>query len=299
MSEENPFALETTDAGAAAIEPVGRAAGMFESEIKAAITVAVSIPRKPAKAYERLMEQCDRRGFAEKCEYSFRRGGSRVTGPTVGLARQAAAAWGNIRYGLDVIEDTAERRRVEGWAWDMETNTKVTQQDDFQKVHERKDPDTGVTSEVPVNERELRELTNKRGAVLVRNCILQLLPVDLVDAALERASATKKAGAKKDLARNRKQVTRDLIDGFSRFSVTSEMLEEHLGHPLETMDEEELAELRGIWNSLRDGNTKRGDHFGKGESVERADEQSEEYLPPDEDGADPEDVKLFTDEAPA
>jgi hypothetical protein len=40
------------------------------------------------------------------------------------------------------------------------------------------------------------------------------------------------------------------------------MIEARLGHSLDTTLPEEIADLRSIWNSLKDGATKAGEWFG-------------------------------------
>jgi hypothetical protein len=91
-----------------------------------------------------------------------------------------------------------------------------------------------------------------------------VLPSDLVSAA--------EAECKKTLAGNNdepiKERVRKLIGAFGKYGVTAAMIESRLGHSLDAVLPEELAELRSIWNSIKDGATKAGEWFG-GAKAER------------------------------
>jgi hypothetical protein len=235
-------------------------------EIQSAIIIARRFPRNEDQAFARLMKAAMRHSFADEASYSFKRGKKKdeatgrwvdnfVEGPSVNLAREAARVWGNIRYGLEVIRDDEETRQVRGWAWDLESNVKVTAEDDFKKLVQRKQYDgngkaTG-TAWVTADERDLRELTNRRGAILIRNCILQILPSDLIDEAGRKCDETLKNKAAADPDGERKKI----ILAFSGLNITPEMLEQKLGHKLAECSPTEIAELRKIYKSIADGNS--------------------------------------------
>jgi hypothetical protein len=221
-----------------------------QAEIQSAVVLARRFPRNEDEVFAKLMRSCDRTSFAEAAAYSFPRGGQTITGPSVNVAREAARVWGNIRYGLSIIRDDENRRQIEGWAWDLETNAKITAQDDFAKLVQRKKKGGG-TEWVAADERDLRELTNRRGAICVRNCLLQLLPKDLIEDAITRTEATLKKGAEQDPDGARKK----LILAFGEINVTPEMLETYLKHPLAQCSPSEIADLRKIFASIRDGNS--------------------------------------------
>lgn len=226
------------------------AAAQQQYEIQSALVLARQFPRNEDEAYARLMRSSKRTSFAEDAEYSFPRGGQTITGPSVNLAREAARLWGNIRYGIDILRDDGVTRQIRGWAWDLETNLKVTAEDDFRKEVQRKQKEGG-TKWVQADERDLRELTFRRGAILVRNCILQLLPPDFIEDARAVCAVTRKDRAEKDPDGERKRV----VLGFAELNVTVTMLEEHLGHPLAQASPAQIARLRTIYRSIADGNS--------------------------------------------
>jgi hypothetical protein len=233
-----------------------------KTEIESAIVVAKRFPRDEAGAYTRIMRSCDRPGFAEGARYAFPRGGASVTGPSVQLARELARCWGNVRYGLRIVDVTDDQVHIRGYALDLESNNYVEVEDRFARLVQRKQ--NGRTAWVSPDERDLRELVNRRGAICVRNAILQLLPPDVIEDAVRAAEGTLRKAASGELKQDRQAAIRRLALAFDGLGVTTEMLTDHLGHDLDLITEEELADLRGVYASIRDGNTKRADHFDFG-----------------------------------
>jgi hypothetical protein len=243
-------------------------------EIQSAIIVARRFPRDEDQAFMRLMKAAGRPSFADDASYSFKRGKKKneetgkwvdnyVEGPSVNLAREAARVWGNIRYGLEVVRDDEETRQIRGWAWDLESNVKVTAEDDFKKLVQKKQYDSDGNSKgtawVTADERELRELTNRRGAILIRNCILQLMPSDLIEDARVECDKTLESKTKANPEGEKKKV----ILAFSGLNVTPKMLEDKLGHKLAECSPAEIAELRKIYKSIADGNSTWAEYVDK------------------------------------
>lgn len=226
-----------------------------EAEIKAAIVLARGNPRDELASYNRLIRSCQRPSFAEGAMYRFPRGDTVITGPSVDMAREAARVWGNIRFGLRVVTEDADTVHIKGYAYDLESNNYVEAEDKFAKLVQRK------SGWVKPDERNLRELINRRGAICVRNAILQLMPPDIIDDAVKEVGKTIRKAAAGELSENRDQAVRRLVMAFSQYQVTTEMLASHLGHAIDLINEDEMANLRTIFVSMRDGNSRREDHF--------------------------------------
>ncbi len=216
------------------------------AEVQGMIVVANRMPRDQDAAIENLMLSCDHPAFAGETTYQFPRGKATITGPSVNLAREAARCWGNIQYSVDVIRDDKNSRLIRAWAWDMQTNTRVSAEDEFVKTVFRKNQ-----GDIPTNERELRELTNRRGAILERNCILKLIPRYVIDMALERAEKT----LQKDAASSPEETILRLVQWFSAIQVSRKDLEKRLGHRMEEATPKEISKLRAILRSILDGNS--------------------------------------------
>ena len=272
-----------------------------QAEIQSALVLANRFPRSEDAAFQKLMRACKRTTFAQGASYSFPRGGTKVTGPSVNLAREAARVWGNIRYGIEVIRDDAGGRKIRGWAWDLETNTKVAAEDEFQKLIQRKGKNGGATQWVAADERDLRELTNRRGAILVRNCILQLLPYDLIEDAANTAHQTLQEESARDPDGERKR----LLAAFDVLNVSAQQLEAYLGHPIKEASPAELADLRQVWKSISDGNSTWSEYApkeaapGKEVTVDDLAKKRTKPEPPKEAEAETIDVTPAAKDAPA
>ncbi len=250
--------LGTIAGGTTELAPTAAAAAQ-QYEIQSAIVLARRFPRSEDEAFAKLMRACGRTSFAGGAAYAFPRGNQTVSGPSVTLAREAARIWGNIRYGLEIVRDDKDNRQIRGWAWDLETNTKVAAEDEFAKLVQRKKKGGGTEWLVP-DERDLRELTNRRGAILIRNCILQLLPRDLIEDALDQSQVTLKDEATKDPDAARKRV----LVAFDALNITAAMLQAYVGRPVGQCSPEEIAKLRTIYQSIKDGNSTWGDYVEGG-----------------------------------
>ncbi len=229
-----------------------------EAEMKTAIVLARNNPREELTAYTKMMKSCQRIGFADGAVYSFPRGGQTVSGPSIQMARELARCWGNIRFGIRIVTEDVNNVHIKGYAYDLESNNYIEAEDKFQKLVQRRG------GWVKPDERDLRELINRRGAICVRNAILQLMPPDLVDDAVAKVQETLRAAAKGELAQDRAGVIKKTAMAFADVQVTADMIAAKLGHALDLITDAELAELRTIYASIRDGNSKREEHFDIG-----------------------------------
>ncbi len=261
VSIANAAVAAGQDQGDAEKAPAHAYAAREEAEMKAAIVLAKRFPRDESTAYTRVMHACDRPTFAESANYCFPRGGQTVTGPSVDLARELARIWGNIRYGMRIVSEDDERVHIKGYAFDLESNTYVEAEDKFAKVVPRRNRATGQTEYLKADERDLRELVNKRGAICVRNAILQLLPSDIIQDAMARSRDTTQKVARGEIQQDREQAIRRLALAYHDIGVTSDMIAGYLKHPMDLITNEEIADLRAIYKSIRDGNSRREEYF--------------------------------------
>lgn len=235
-------------------------------EARSMVEAAKLYPRNTSTVFAELTRSSQRVRFAEKARYRFKRGRDFITGPAIGLAREAARCWGNMTYGLRIVDEDDERVHIQGWAWDMQTNVRTSAEDKFKKLIQRKNKVTGEVFWTEPDERDLRELITRRGALCTRNAILQIIPRDLVDEALDACAETLRKDSAGQLEKSPADAVRAVVSAFEKFSVDVEMLEGLLGYELAKIDADGLTELRAIYRSMKDGNSKRGDHFEVAES---------------------------------
>lgn len=255
--------LQKLEQGVAATEggvAVGSARG--QTEVQAGVVMAKNFPRDENLSWIKLEASGRRPSFAEGALYSFPRGGGTVQGPSVKLAREFARCWGNLWYGIDVVSMTEEYVHINGWAWDLESNSRVASEAKFKPLVQRRNRQKGgITEWVKPDERDLREMVNRHGAIAVRNAVLQLLPPHLVDELTDICKMTMRNAATEDVEHDRDRTLRNLASAYSHLGVSIAMLEEKLGHGLSEISPEELTELRQVYTSIRDGVTERQTHF--------------------------------------
>lgn len=236
------------------------------SEVQAAMIVAKQFPRDEAAAYARIMQSCQRRTLAESALYSYPKGGSKVTGPSIRLAEVLARAWGNIDFGIVELEQRNGESEMMAYAWDLETNTRQTKI--FQVKHERHTRQGATALDDP---RDIYELTANQGARRLRACILGVIPGDVVDAAVDRCEETMRSGSREPIADR----VRKMVAAFtSEFNVTPAMVEQRLGHKLDSTSETELVSLRKVYQSIRDGMAGVEQFFDRGEQPAQQSEQA-------------------------
>lgn len=234
------------------------------AQIRGAMELAKRFRRDEDQAFALVLRSCQRFSFAERAAYGFKRGGTTISGPSVKLAREIARIWGNIRYSpVQILGLDDEWVHIRSEAWDLETGAMVFAEDKFRALVQRKVD--GKAQWVKADERDLRELVNRRGAILVRNCLLQLFPPDLVDAALAKAQDTMERQAQGDLEKNPDEVRRAIVAAFLGFGVTKQDLVTFLGHPLEQMSAKEVASLRATFKAIQDGEQQAWEVFAKPE----------------------------------
>ena len=249
----NPFAKHLPDhlnAGTVAIESERAIA-----EAQGKLVIAKRFPRDEAAAYTRIIDACKRMGMAEESAYSFPRGGQEISGPTIRLAEMLAQCWGNLDYGIRELSRKEGVSEMEAYAWDLQSNTMSSQK--FTVRHIR---DTKQGSYALKDERDIYELTANQGGRRLRARILAIIPGDLIQAAVEQCNRTLAGGNEVPLADR----IRLMITAFGSLNVTPAMLEKRLIHPLDKTTPEELASLRKIHNSIRDGMSKIGNWFNDG-----------------------------------
>jgi hypothetical protein len=226
------------------------------AEVQAAMVIAKRFPRNQIEATDRILQACTRVTLAEGALYSYSRGGSEITGPSIRLAEVAAQSWGNVSFGIRELEQRNGASTVEAFAWDMETNTRQVKV--FQVEHKRHTKKGAYKLEDP---RDIYELVANQGARRLRSCILGVVPGDVIEAAVKQCEETLHASADTS-----PEGLKKLITAFAKFSVSKEHIEARIQCRLEAIRAAQVVQLKKIYASLRDGMSSTGDWFEVGET---------------------------------
>lgn len=243
----NPFAASTSAGNAMTEITQSREI----AEIQAAMVIAKKFPRDPIAAMDRILNACTRPSLAESSLYSYNRGGSEVTGPSIRLAEAIAQNWGNIQFGIRELEQTQSDSTVEAFAFDLETNTRQVKV--FQVPHIRFTKSGKKKLDDP---RDIYEMVANQGARRLRACILGVIPGDVIEAARDQCEITLKAHSEAT-----PETVKKMVDAFSAYKVTPEQIQKRLGRRLDSINAANIVQLKKIYQSLKDGMSKPEDWF--------------------------------------
>src|SRR5215831_14622288 len=199
-----------------------------------------------------ILQECSRRGFAEKARYR-KPVGEGIEGPS-------------IRF---VVAKTVERMNPSG-----------------RVIYSGRQNSQGRTVYLVSGTED--EITNKEGMQIskaVRQLGLRLIPADIVDEAMERVIAVIAADDKA----NPDDARRRLTDAFSQIGVSPGDLRQYLGHDLDKITPKELAQLRAIWTAIKDGESSWSDELELGRAATPQPPPKPTQAPPSSPGPHPTD----------
>lgn len=227
------------------------------AEVMAAVQVALQFPRSEMQAVQRMEQACRDQRMASRAFYSYRRGGTLVTGPTVDLARELARCWGNLHYGISELSrsDSAGQSEMQAWAWDLQTNERVSTT--FIVPHGR---DTGNEVVRLSSLRDIYEANANAGARRLREQIMQVLPVWFRERAVELCQTTINTGGRPE--KPIQQQRADAVAAFERGGVTVAQLEKRAGLPVDAWTPSHLADLNTLFREIDQGTVRADDVFG-------------------------------------
>ena len=214
-------------------------------EVQVAMLAAKKFPRDQNESLDRILKACERKTLAQKALYSYPRGDTTVTGPSIRLAETIKQNWGNMEAGVIELEQKLGESVCMSYAWDYESNNREVRT--FTIKHERKAKNG---TQKLTDDRDIYEKVANNGARRERACILAIVPGDVVEAAVEKCKSVLKTELQKD-NRSFTEKIKDLFDNFKEFNVTKEMIQKFIGSS--SIKEEDYIKLLGAYNSLKDG----------------------------------------------
>ena len=228
------------------------------AEVQAAMVIARANPRDPITAMDRIINACTRPTLAERALYSYSRGGTDITGPSIRLAEAIAQQWGNMQFGIRELDQNSAMSTVQAFAWDVETNTRreVT----FQVPLVRHTKKGAYRLEDP---RDIYEMVANQGARRLRACILAVIPGDVIETAVNQCEAT--LHAKADTS---PESVQKMLAAFSEFGVTKEQIETRIQRRIDAIQPAQIVALKKVYVSLRDGMSAPADWFEMPASAE-------------------------------
>lgn len=239
--------MENINQGTVAIE-----ASRAIAEAQGKLVIAKRFPRNEVEAYAKAMEACQRPSMAAKAFYSFSRGGQTVEGPTIRFAEELARCWGNIDYGIKELSQDDGKSEMQAYAWDLETNAQSVQ--NFTNPHKREQGKKMVTL---TSQRDIYENNANMATRRLRSRILAILPSWFVDDAINECKKT--LAGQNDIPLTDR--VKKMVVAFAKLGVTQEQIERRLKKKIETMNAEDFVEYTGIYNAIKNGESKIAEWF--------------------------------------
>jgi hypothetical protein len=232
------------------------------AEAQAAYLLAQRFPRDEARALEAIRVAFQRPTLAERATYEYSKAGTAISGPSASAAAAMARAWGNLasgwrELGRGIGATGVPYSDVVAHAEDLQTRRRCTIGFVVEHLIDTRDGARACR-----DEREVYELTANLAARRVRACVLQLLPEDVVDAAMEQAATTIKARADTS-----PEGVGKMVAAFVEVGVSRTMIERRLQRPLASITAGQVLGLRRIYASLRDGVAVINDFFSADDSA--------------------------------
>lgn len=228
------------------------------AEVQAAIVSAKQCPRDEVAAMNRILSACSRPSLANLAVYQFTRGGD-VSGPSIHLAKIIANAWGNIDYNWRILNESETHALVQAVAWDLESNVRAHRT--FTVAFQRVSRKNGQTVITPLTEaRDRYECLANEAARRLRAAILDVIPADVIQAALEQVQATQEAEQKREGDVTTRIAT--MIKKFADIGVDRATLEAFAGRKLEAITPALFARLGQAYKAIAEGVQTVDDVFG-------------------------------------
>lgn len=239
--------LDNINQGTVAIE-----ASRAIAEAQGKLVIAKRFPRDEVRAYAKAMEACQRPKMAEKAFYAFPRGNQTVEGPTIRFAEELARCWGNIDYGIKELSQDDGKSEMQAYAWDLETNAQSVQ--NFTNPHQREQGKKMVTL---TSQRDIYENNANMATRRLRARILAILPSWFVEDCIAECKKTLAGQNDTPLVDRVKK----MVIQFAKMGVTQEQIERRLKRKIDTMNAEDFTEYIGVYNAIKQGESKISDWF--------------------------------------
>ncbi len=230
------------------------------AEARGQMQLAKMFPRDLTRAHSELMAACKSKSFAAAAFYSVPRGGGAVSGPSIRLAEEIARVVGNFQYGHRELSRDDHKSEVEVFAWDVENNNRSTRQLTVMHVIDTKNGPKACRDQKEIDDK-ISNVASKQ----VRGRILALVPKWLLEDAILECKKTLTGNNDEPLEVRIRRMTQ----AFAKFGVTVEHLETYLGKKVSELLADEIIDLQGIYNALKEG-ARASDYFGAKEEPQQA-----------------------------
>lgn len=222
--------------------------------------MAKQFPRNKIEACDRIKNDCTRPTLAKGALYSYARGGTEITGPSIRLAESIAQNWGNIDFGIKELEQKNGVSKVMAFAWDLETNSRQTKIFEVPHIRTKNEYINGKKTlvKVPLEDpRDIYELVANNGSRRLRACVLGIIPGDVVEMAVKQCNQTLNA----DPENSNPEKIKKLVEAFEKLGVDKIAIEKKIQCRIDAIKPAQVVNLRTVYSSIKDGFGNPSDYF--------------------------------------
>lgn len=243
--EQSPQMAQGVNAGAVTIESMRAVA-----EVRGQIQLAKMFPRDLNAAYRELMDACRIPALADVAFYTLPRGNSKISGPTIRLAEEIARVYGNFEFGHRELGRHAATANafgyseIEVFAWDKQTNNRSIRQ-----ITVEHSLDVGGSTRALKTQADIDNKIANVASKQLRGRILSMMPKWLVESAIQECTKTLAGSNEVPLSER----VRRAVDAFGKIGVSLEQIEAAIGKPSEQFNTEDLVDLTGFRNMIKEG----------------------------------------------
>lgn len=250
-------------------------ASQAKAMVEARFVMAAHRPRDMDAVRLRILKDCKRPGFAESARYRRPVGKKKnektgfweeqfAEGPSIRFAESALRSMGNVDIQTPTVYEDGDKRIIRCSVTDLETNATWSRDFTVSKTVERRSLKAGQkplgTRQnsygdnvyiVPATDSEVDVKSAAEISKSVRTLGLRLIPGDIIDEGMALCVTTLRAADTQDPDAARKK----LVDGFDSIGVKPADLKAYLEHDIGSCSPAEMAELRAVFATIRDGET--------------------------------------------
>jgi len=250
---------------------VAAGAAAAKAEVEAAHIIAMKQGRDWDEARQAIMRACNNSDFAETALGKRPVGGGKVwREPTIRFVEVGLQAAKHMRVVTRAIYSDEFAVVYQTSVTDLVNNQTYSKEFRLERTVERKSADgRDVVGErtnsngqktyiVIATEDEMNNKIAANESKAIRTLGMRLIPEWIKAEAKETLQRAKIAKVKQDPEAYR----RKLADAFSSIGISVAMLKDYLGHTLESLPDDELADLRSLYEDLKDGSCKWSDVVG-------------------------------------
>lgn len=230
---------------------------IIEAQQRAEYDIQIATAKRFPRDLTRVKNNCVAivtmdKEIAESCRYALPRGGKSISGPSVHMARIIAQQYGNIRVDSRVKQIADKQVISEAVCFDLETNYAC-------KVEVRR---SIMGKSGKFNDDMITVTGNASNAIAFRNAVFNVIPKGIVDIVYKSAMQmiTGDLGDEQKLIQARTKALQYFKD---TYDVDEKRLLKAIGlNSINQIKAEQIADLRGMIQSLKDGDSTVEEMFG-------------------------------------